>query len=485
MIIPIVKSVSPRLNIEKIASHQLTNVHSDHMFVAEYTGGSWHSARIQPFGAISLSPLALGLHYAQIVFEGMKAYRMDDGKVGVFRTDRHHERFNTSLRRMCMPEVSSDMFTSAVHSLVEVDKGWVPPDDDAAYYIRPFMIASEERMGLKIADEFMFMVIGGPFRPIYNHRLRVKIEQEYTRASQGGTGYAKCAGNYASAMLPTRRAQEDGFDQVIWTDAREHQFVEESGTMNLCFVIDGVVVTPPVGDTILDGVTRHSVLEIARDLGVSVEERAVRTNELVSGIDSGRITEAFGVGTAASIAPIGVVSLNGKDHTMEEQEDSVAMRIKKRLVDIRFGRANDARRWMNIIGLFLVMLLSSCGGVPVLIEATWMVEAVGDTTLKYAENDVRRPQFRFLPKGRVMGYSGCNPIIGTWVQDDYNVSFIDLESPAENCPHKPLEDAIVSALKRTTHAKRSDNILTLWTGDTLLMTCSEFLMPEGGLPAMP
>ena len=349
MSLPIDRSLSPRLDATAVASHKLTNLPADHMFIAEYAHGEWRKARIQPYRPIPMSPLALGMHYAQIVFEGMKAYRMAGDSIGVFRTDRHHERFNRSLVRMCMPEISQELFTDAIHTLVDLDRDWVPPGPDAAYYIRPFMIASEERMGLKAADEFLFMVVGGPFRPLYQKPLRVKVEREFSRAAHGGTGYAKCAGNYAAAMYPTKLAQEAGFDQVIWTDARDHAFVEESGTMNLAFVIDGKVVTPALSDTILDGVTRNSLLTIARDLGIEVEERPVSVEELHAGLLSGSITEAFGVGTAASVAPIGVINIDGEDLALTVSPDKTMFRLKQELNDIRYGVVPDQRGWMNIV----------------------------------------------------------------------------------------------------------------------------------------
>lgn len=349
MSLPIDRSLSPRIDASAVASHKLTNIPADHMFIAEFAHGEWRKARIQPYRPIPMSPLALGMHYAQIVFEGMKAYRMAQDAIGVFRTERHHERFNRSLARMCMPEVPLELFRDAIHTLVDLDRNWVPPGPDAAYYIRPFMIASEERMGLKAADEFLFMVVGGPFRPLYQKPLRVKVERVYTRAAHGGTGFAKCAGNYAAAMYPTKLAQEAGFDQVIWTDARDHAFVEESGTMNLAFIINGAVVTPALSDTILDGVTRNSLLTIARDMGLAVEERPVSVEELRAGLLNGTITEAFGVGTAASVAPIGIINIDGEDLALNVSPEKTMFTLKQHLNDIRYGLLPDERGWMNIV----------------------------------------------------------------------------------------------------------------------------------------
>lgn len=349
MTLPIDRATTPRLDADAVAEGRLTNVPSDHLFLAEYKDGEWNKGRIQPFGDIALSPLALGLHYAQLVFEGMKAYRWPDNSVGVFRTKKHHERFNRSLVRMCMPEIPYDIFSNAIHTLVDLDREWVPNDSDAAYYIRPFMVASEERMGLKSSDEFLFMVVGGPFRPIYTRPLRVKVEKKYSRASPGGTGAAKCAGNYAGAMYPTKLAQQEGFDQVIWTDAIRHEYVEESGTMNLGFIINDVFVTPALTDTILDGVTRESVLTLARDLGMKVEERPVTVAEVMKGLRDGSLTEAFGIGTAASVAPIGSINCDGEEFTLNVNPSNHMVTLKAALDGVRLGTAEDRHGWMTVV----------------------------------------------------------------------------------------------------------------------------------------
>jgi len=340
---------SPRLDVEAVRSGALTNVPGDHMVISHYRDGEWSTPAIQPYGTIALSPLALGLHYAQTVFEGMKAYRWQDGRVAIFRDTKHHERFNRSLTRMCMPTVPLEFFTKAMPALIDSDRDWVPPGPDSAYYIRPFVFASEERMGIKVSDEYIFMIVGGPFRPIYTRPLRVKVERDFVRAAAGGTGFAKCGGNYAAAMLPTKLAQQQGFDQVLWTDARDHHYIEESGTMNVCFIIDGALVTPATTDTILDGVTRDAVLTLAQDMGLRVEERPVTVDELRAGIPAGRVTEAFGVGTAASIAPIGAVSIDGDEFALDVQPGCTMFALKQRLNAVRFGEIPDSHHWMSIV----------------------------------------------------------------------------------------------------------------------------------------
>lgn len=334
---------------DEVSQRMLMNTPSDHMSIAEHRSGVWLPLSLQPYQPIALAPLSLALHYAQIVFEGMKAYRYDDETVAVFRIEKHHERFNKSLVRMCMPEISLDHFREGIVDLVRADASFVPPGPDAAYYIRPFVIASEERMGIKVADDYLFMVVGGPFRPLYARPLRVRMERIFSRAVAGGTGSAKCAGNYAAAMMPTQLAQRDGFDQVIWTDAKEHRFVEESGTMNVMFVIDGVLTTPALTDTILDGVTRNSVITLAHDLGIPVSERAITVDEIADGLRTGVVTECFGVGTAAAVAPIGSIQIDGRDYELPVDPSDMMFTLKHHLNAIRYGTAPDEHGWMTII----------------------------------------------------------------------------------------------------------------------------------------
>lgn len=359
MTIPVDRTAHTRIDAAAIADGRLTNVPSDHMFIAEYANKEWRKARIQPYRSIQLAPFALGLHYAQAVFEGMKAYRLESGGVAIFRIQAHFQRFNRSLERMEMPPVSEDLFCSAINTFMDADRDWVPPGPESAFYIRPLMFASEERMGLKSAEEFLFMIVGGPFRPMYSKHLKVKVERKYSRAAPGGTGSAKCAGNYAAAMYPTQRAREEGYDQVIWTDAESHTRIEESGSMNVAFIEDKspegspfakpVFVTPALTDTILDGITRNSVITLARDSGMTVEERTISVSDLQLGLELGTVREFFGIGTAASLAPIGIVSIDGKEHSLSYNENSIVYNLRKQLNDVRYGRTEDLYGWMNEI----------------------------------------------------------------------------------------------------------------------------------------
>ena len=323
---------------------------SDHMAIGHYTAGEWQEPQVVPFQNLSLPPTALALHYGQSVFEGMKAFRMHDGRINIFRIDRHHERLNASLERMCMPPIPFDLFEAALHTLVTVDKDWVPTGEDVALYIRPLVFASEGKMGVKVADEYTFVVMTAPVPILYQKPIKVKAERHYIRAAKGGTGYAKCAGNYGSAFYATQKAKEEGFDNVLWLDAVNHEYIEESGTMNLLFVVDNKLVTPPLSDTILNGITRDALLTLAGDMNIDVEERNVSIKEITTAISEGRPVEAFGAGTAAVIAPISVIGVDGELYQLAPYSaGSVMMQLKKSLEDIRSGRAEDRWGWNDVL----------------------------------------------------------------------------------------------------------------------------------------
>ena len=324
-------------------------VPTEHMFIAEYKDGKWLNARITPFQNLVLSPMALSLHYGQTVFEGMKAFMMEDGKINIFRMDKHYDRFTKSLHRMCMPAVPKELFMEAMHQLVQLDASWVPQEEDGALYIRPFMIASEDRIGVKISDEYLFMIVCSPAYQYYNNPLNVKVETKYARAADGGTGETKCGGNYGAAFYPTQMAKEEGFDQVLWTDSKTHQFIEESGTMNAMFCIDGTLVTPSLSGSILDGVTRNSLLAIAREHNMKVEERPVSIVELQQAFRSGKKVEAFGAGTAAVIAPIKNITINGEKFDCYIGEDAAMFWLKNELYSIRKGLKADTHNWNYIL----------------------------------------------------------------------------------------------------------------------------------------
>lgn len=323
---------------------------SDHMLVCDFADEEWQVPQVVPYANLSMSPSTLALHYGQTVFEGMKAFRMKDGRINIFRLERHYERFAISLERMCMAVPPKEFFTEGLMKLVETDKAWVPAKAGASLYLRPFMYASEAKFGVKISDEYRFIIFTGPVPEMYAKPIKVKVETNYIRAAKGGTGYAKCGGNYGGAYYPTQQARKQGYDQVLWTDAKENRFIEESGTMNVMFVIDNTLVTPPLSDSILDGITRDSLLTLANDLGFKTVERPISIDELEKAFRSKTISEAFGAGTAAVVAPIQTIHINGIDyHLPQYSPESTLYQLKAKLERIRTGLEEDVYGWNCIL----------------------------------------------------------------------------------------------------------------------------------------
>ena len=323
---------------------------SDHMLVADYTNGQWQNFEILPYGDLRLSPAISALHYGQAFFEGLKAYKLQNGQVSVFRPDKNAERFNKSAERLCMPQLPEELFIQSIAALVEVDQQWIPEQENHALYIRPFMFATEATLGVRPSSTYKFCVLTGPVGPYFSKYLKVKVETEYSRASDGGFGFAKAAGNYAGSLLPAKKAAEEGFDQIIWTDSREHAYVEELGAANIIFVLDGKLVTPSTRDTILKGVTRDSILEIACSWNMPVEERRVAVAEVLEGIENGKLTEAFGVGTAATITPIAEIGFKGGIYTLPDPSKAeIASKLRRTLDDLKYGRSADVNSWNYIV----------------------------------------------------------------------------------------------------------------------------------------
>jgi branched-chain amino acid aminotransferase len=348
--ITIQHTTASRINEVDFSNLEFGKYISDHMLVSEYKNKRWSEPIIKPYGEMMMSPAMLALHYGQAVFEGMKAYKMIDGNISIFRIHKHHDRFNISLGRMCMPEVPEELFVNGMHALIETDQAWIPQTDGSSMYIRPHVFASEARLGVKVSEQYKFIIMTSPVGPYFNKPIRVKVEETYVRAAEGGTGFAKCAGNYGGAFYPTQLAREQGFDQVLWTDARDHQFIDESGAMNVMFVMDDKLITPKLTSAILDGVTRDSILTLAREMNIPAEERKISIKDLEEGFAKGTLTEAFGAGTAAVVAPIAVINIHGKDYTLPEvKPDSIQMQIKKKLHNIRVGLEPDVHQWNYII----------------------------------------------------------------------------------------------------------------------------------------
>lgn len=324
-------------------------VFSDHMLVMDYTNGAWQEAEILPFGPVPMHPAMSAVHYGQSIFEGMKANRTVNGEISIFRGDMNAKRFAESADRLCMPIIPEDMFMELVRKLVETDSAWVPERDGYSMYIRPFLFATDEFIGIKPSENYRFMIFTCPVGAYYSEPVNVKIEEHYTRASEGGVGRAKTAGNYAASLYPARLGQSDGYHQLLWTDGKTHEFIEESGTMNVMFVIDGKLITPSEdSDTILRGVTKRSVVEVAQYWGMPVEERRVTVSEIVEAHKNGTLTEAFGAGTAATIAQIAKIGYRGEDLVLPPVESrTFSNKVYAFLNDMKAGKVEDPFGWIQ------------------------------------------------------------------------------------------------------------------------------------------
>ncbi|MFA0960811.1 branched-chain amino acid aminotransferase [Roseivirga sp. BDSF3-8] len=325
-------------------------VYSDHMFMADYVDGHWTNLKIIPYQNLSLSPATSAIHYGQSVFEGMKAYKNTKGEIAIFRPEDNASRLNASANRMCIPELPEEIFMSGLIELLKLDSSWIPNKRGTSLYIRPFIFATDEYIGIRPSSTYKFMIFTCPVGSYYSGAVKVKIETKYARAVRGGTGYAKAAGNYAGSLYPARQAQNDGFNQLIWTDALTHEYIEESGTMNVMFIIGDSLLTAPTGDTILKGITRNSVLTLAREYGLKVEERPVKVTEVLYAIKNGTLKEAFGTGTAATIAHISHIGHEDDIYTLPEVEGrKFSPWVLDRLDSIKYGDAEDTYNWVHIV----------------------------------------------------------------------------------------------------------------------------------------
>ena len=322
---------------------------SDHMFVADFVNGEWQNPQIVPFEDFTLSPALSSLHYGQSIFEGMKAFKNEEGEVLLFRPLENYRRMNESAKRMCMATLPEEIFMGGLEALLRVDADWVPTAPGTSLYIRPYMFATDIYLGVAPSKTYRFCIFTCPVGVYYSNPPKLKVETDYIRSAPGGTGFAKCAGNYAASLYPALLAQQAGYDQLMWTDAVEHKYIEESGTMNIMFIIDGQLVTPSLSDSILKGVTRDTLLQIARDMGIEVVERRVSIAEVIEGIENGHCTEAFGAGTAVVVSPYSLIGYNGTDYMLPEfaPTDSVAMKLKTQLDAIRTGKVADAHGWVH------------------------------------------------------------------------------------------------------------------------------------------
>ena len=323
---------------------------SDHMFTVDYADGEWQNPQILPFGYLPLHPANLAIHYGQSLFEGMKASKMMDGTPALFRSEMHSKRLNASARRLCMPELPADLFMQGLEMLIDIDRDWIPPMEGSTLYVRPFMYATDEFLGVRPSDTYKFIIITGPVGPYYAKPVTLWAETEYIRAAQGGTGEAKSSGNYGGALLPTKLANQRGFDQILWLDAVEHKYVQEAGTMNLMFVIDGKVITAPTDGTILRGITRDTMLILLKDNGYTVEERPLSMDEIVAAYHAGTLQEVFGCGTAAVVSHVSEITHSDLTMVLPSIESrKIGQWLKTQIDKMRTGAIADKYGWVEPI----------------------------------------------------------------------------------------------------------------------------------------
>lgn len=341
-----------RIEKSKLNDISLVNIpfgkyFTDYMLEVDFSEGEWGTVHIRPYQPLSLAPSIAALHYGQAIFEGIKAYKNAAGEAAIFRPHDNFKRFNVSAERMQMPQVPEEIFMEGLKKLIELDKDWIPSQEDHSLYIRPFMFSSDEMIGVKPSETYKFMIILSPTGPYYNTPMRIYVEEQYVRAVPGGVGFAKAAGNYGAAMFATAEAKKKGYDQVLWTDAFEHKYVQECGTMNVFFVIGNTVVTPDLGaGTILAGVTRDSVMVTLREMGLQVEERAISIDEIIQAHKEGLLREVFGTGTAATISMIKELTYKDYSITFEIDKWTVSPQVKDQLNKIRYGQTADLHGWM-------------------------------------------------------------------------------------------------------------------------------------------
>ncbi len=339
-----------RLHEVDFSNLQFGKHYSDHMFIAEYRDGKWQNARIVPFANLSISPATTFIHYGQSIFEGMKAHKDAQGNPLMFRAEQNFKRFNISAARMCMEEVPYELFMDSINELIYLDREWIPAIDGCSLYVRPFMFAADEYIGVRESNSYNYMVITSPASKYYSKPLKILVADGYVRAFPGGTGFAKAAGNYGATMYPYHLAHQKGYDQILWVDGREFKYAEEMGTMNIFFIIDGVAVTPSLDGTILDGVTRDSVLQLLKSYGVKTEERKISLDEVADAYQAGKFNDVFGTGTAAAIAHVASITYKGKEMMLPAVEHRViSSRLQKDLERIKTGKLKDEFGWITQI----------------------------------------------------------------------------------------------------------------------------------------
>jgi len=343
--IAIEKVKTSKLNQVDFDNLTFGSVFADHMLECTYKNGKWEAPKIVPYQPITLDPSSKIFHYGQSIFEGMKAYKDDNNDIYLFRPLENFKRFNISAERMCIPQLPEEYFMDGLTTLLQLDKAFIPTKDGSSLYIRPFMFASGNGFHASPANEYKFIIACAPSGAYFSGKVKVLIEEKYSRSANGGVGFAKAGGNYAGQFYPTQLAIEKGYNQVIWTDDTSHEFIEEAGAMNIFVRINDTLLTAPTSDRILDGITRKSILDIAKSEGIKTEVRKISVHEVVQAAKNGSLKEMFGAGTAAVISPISGFGFRDVDYDLPELENSYATKLKKIITDIQYNKSEDKFGW--------------------------------------------------------------------------------------------------------------------------------------------
>ena len=343
--IEIIKAKTSKINEVDFDNLTFGKVFSDHMLECDYKNGAWEAPKVVPYQAITLDPSAKIFHYGQSIFEGMKAYKDSDGNILLFRPLENFKRLNISAKRLAIPELPESYFMEGLKTLLEVDKNWIPTKEGSSLYIRPFVFATGKGFHASPADAYKFIICTAPSGAYFSGKVKVLIEQTYSRSANGGVGFAKAGGNYAGQFYPTQLAVEKGYQQVIWTDDTNHEYIEEAGAMNIFIRINDTLITGPTSDRILDGITRKSIIDIAKAEGIPVEVRKISVTEVVDAAKNGSLKELFGAGTAAVISPISGFGYKDADYDLPELTETYADKLKKIITDIQTNKSEDPFGW--------------------------------------------------------------------------------------------------------------------------------------------
>ncbi len=345
------KSSNPRISSFDPQNFTFGNTFIDHMVICEYENGSWGEVKIVPYGPLQFSPAMMGVNYGQACFEGMKAYKDKDGQVFLFRPTKNFERINKSAKRLAIPEIPEEVFLDGLKALVDIDRDWIPSGEGTSLYIRPVVFATEEALKARIANKFMFAIIATPAKMYYTAPVSVLISDFYSRSANGGVGFAKAAGNYAASFYPTQLANEQGYEQIIWTDDATHEYFEESGTMNVFVRINDTIYTPPTSEKILDGVTRDSFVQLAKNNGIEIKVEPIAVNMILEAYQNKELKEIWGVGTAVVTSLFEAFGYKGEKYELPKlpESESFALKLKQQLVGIQTNQLEDPFGWRVLV----------------------------------------------------------------------------------------------------------------------------------------